>query len=280
MEREITLREYGRVLWSGRWVLLATTVAAMVVGLVFALTASTNYTATAKISLGQATTSSGTPLQTAATNPATAPTVLGADRLVVNVAEQLDLTPGEVRNAVHLSAPRTSGGASGNQPTLMIVTWTDSDRERAERGANAYVEQIETFMLEQNAPVMDTLRRNVARAEVDVEQLNKDVTGYREQLGRNPAPDVRITLQTLLNAATTQLSNARNLMADQQILLAKAETSEVPRVISLAESATSSGGVRSIARSVIVAGVIGLLLGIAIVFVWRGSPAGRAGRQD
>ena len=30
MDREITLRDYGRVVWSGRWLILATTVAYMV----------------------------------------------------------------------------------------------------------------------------------------------------------------------------------------------------------------------------------------------------------
>ena len=49
-----------------------------------------------------------------------------------------------------------------------------------------------------------------------------------------------------------------------------------PEIISLATSPSSSGGVPNRLRSVILAGLIGLLVGIIVTFVWRGSPAGRA----
>jgi uncharacterized protein involved in exopolysaccharide biosynthesis len=37
VEREITLRDYGRVLWSGRWVLLVAAVVSALVGLLVSL---------------------------------------------------------------------------------------------------------------------------------------------------------------------------------------------------------------------------------------------------
>lgn len=279
MEREITLREYGRVLWSGRWVLVAVTVAAAMVGLILSLLATTTHTATAEITLGQATTISGTPVSTPATNPATASTVLGSDRLVVAVAEQLDIDPDDVRAAVNLTAPRTVGGAAGNQPTLIVLTWTDTDEELAVAGANAYLDQIEQFMLAANAPVIDTLRQTVTRARGDIERLSDEIDGYRAQLQAAPTQEARITLQGLLSAATSQLSSAQGLLANQQTALAKAETIEQPSVISQAEDAVASGGLAGIARNIVLAGLIGLLLGIVIVFIWRGSPAGRAARD-
>ncbi|MEQ8833831.1 MAG: Wzz/FepE/Etk N-terminal domain-containing protein [Miltoncostaeaceae bacterium] len=276
MEREITLREYGRVLWSGRWVLLAVAVAAAVVGLALSLLSTTTHTASAEITLGQATTVSGTPVSTPATNPATAATVLGSDRLVVAVARELDIDPDDVRAAVTLTAPRTAGGAAGNQPTLILLTWDDTDADRAIAGANAYLDQINAFMIEANAPVIDTLRQTVTRARTDIDRLNNDIERYRALLEAAPSPEERITLQGLLSAATSQISTAQGLLANQQIALAKAETIEQPNVISMAEDAVASGGLRGIARNVVLAGLIGLLLGIVIVFIWRGSPAGRA----
>ena len=44
MDREITLRDYGRVLWSGRWLILASTVVAALVGLLLTFVTSTEYT--------------------------------------------------------------------------------------------------------------------------------------------------------------------------------------------------------------------------------------------
>jgi uncharacterized protein involved in exopolysaccharide biosynthesis len=280
VEREITLREYGRVVWSGRWVILACAVAAALVALLFSLLSATTHTATAEVTLGQATTIAGTPVSTPATNPATAATVLGADRLVVNVAEELDLTPGQVRSAVSLNAPRTAGGAAGNQPTLIVVTWEGTDAELAQRGANAYTREIERFMLDTNSAVVDTYEASVARARADVERLNGTIDAYSRQLLANPPADTRLTLTTLLAAATSQLSQAQVQLADQQVALAKAQTIEQPDIISLAEDTTSSAGARNLARTMILGAVIGLILGVIITFIWRGSPAGRAGRQD
>lgn len=278
MEREITLREYGRVAWSGRWLILACAVGAALVGLLYVVLTPTTYTATAEVTLGQATTVAGTPVSTPATNPATAATVLGSDRLVVNVAERVGVEPSRVRRAIDLTAPRTQAGAAGNQPTLIIVTWQGTDRELAIRGANAYVEEIERFMTEQNSAVIETLQVSVANATGDVQRLRASIDEYNRQLGGGPEPERRLTLQVLLQQATAQLSAAQILLADSQLELAKARTIEQPDIISMAEDPTSSAGVVSLARIVAFAAVIGLILGIIITFIWRGSPAGRAAR--
>jgi len=255
VEREITLREYGRVVWSGRWVIVACAVIAAVAGLLFSALKTTTYTATSEVTLGQATTIAGTPIQTPATNPATAPTVLGSDRLVGNVADELGLKPKQVRAAVNLSSPRTAGGAAGNQPTLIIVTWTGDDRDLAERGSAAYAKEIESFMLATNSDVIDTYTASVTRAKGDVDRLSSSIADYSRQLQANPAPEVRLTLTTLLASATSQLSQAQIQLADQQVALAKAETIEQPAVLSLAEDATSSGGLASLVRSVVLAAI-------------------------
>ncbi len=64
MDREITLRDYGRVLWTGRWLILATTVVAAIAGLLLSIASTTTYTASAELFVGQATTVSGTPVAT------------------------------------------------------------------------------------------------------------------------------------------------------------------------------------------------------------------------
>jgi len=277
VDREITLRDYGRVVWSGRWLILATTVAAAIVGLLLTFVTSTTYTATAKVFLGQATTVSGAPFSTPATNPATAATVLSGDNLVTQVAREIGVSPSRVRNGVTLTAPRAPGGAQGNQPTVMTITFKDSSRKIAREGANAYARAINAAALQNFSSVFTTYATGEARAQSDVSRLQTQIDGYQRQL-RTADATTRTLLQSLLFSATTQLSIAQTTLTDQQLNRAKAEANEKPYLVSLSESPSSSSSAPNRFRTVVLAAVIGLLVGIIVTFVWRGSPAGRAGR--
>ncbi len=248
MDREITLRDYGRVVWSGRWLILATTVAAAVVGLLLTVVTSTTYTATARVFLGQATTVSGAPFSTPATNPATAGTVLTGDNLVTRVAEEIGGTPGRVRNGVSLTAPRAPGGAQGNQPTVATITFEDEDRRVARDGANAYARAIEDRALANFSSVFDTYAAGERRAQADVARLQREITAYQRQLASAGDATTRVQLQSLLFAATTQLSIAQQTLTEQQLNRAKAEANEKPYIVSLSTTSPSRAaatGVRS-----------------------------------
>ena len=84
-----------------------------------------------------------------------------------------------------------------------------------------------------------------------------------------------MVLQSLLDSAGQQLQIATTELSSQRLNLVKEQQFQ-PGIISLATSPSSSGSVPNRLRSVILAGVIGFLVGIIVTFVWRGSPAGRA----
>lgn len=278
MDREITLRDYGRVLWSGRWLILAATVAAAVVGLLLTFVTSTTYTATARVFLGQATTVSGAPFSTPGTNPATAPTALTGDNLITQVAEEIGVTPSRVRAGVSLTAPRAPGGSAGNQPTIATITFVDSDRRVARDGANAYAEAVNRRSLANFTAVFDTYARGEERARADVTRLTRQIVQLQTEL-RTAGADDRAVIATLLSSAGQQLSLAQTTLTTQELNRAKAESNEKPEILSLSESPSSSSSAPNRLRSVILAGVIGLLVGVIVTFVWRGSPAGRAQRE-
>ncbi len=278
MDREITLRDYGRVLWSGRWLILTSTVAAAVVGLLLTFVTSTTYTATARVFLGQATTVSGAPLSTPATNPATAGTVLTGDNLVTQVAEEIGVSPSRVRSGVTLSAPRAPGGAAGNQPTVATITFVDEDRRVAREGANAYAEAVNRSSLENFSAVFDTYARGEERAQADVTRLQNQIGEVQRQLA-TATGETRAILTAVLMSAGQQLSIAQTTLTTQELNRAKAEANEKPYIISLSESPSSSSSAPNRLRSVILAAVIGLIVGVIVTFVWRGSPAGRAARE-
>jgi capsular polysaccharide biosynthesis protein len=279
VEREITLRDYGRVLWSGRWLILAATVAAALVGLLLTFVTSTTYTGEAEVYLGQATTISGTPVSTPTTNPATAPTALTGDNLVARVARQLGVSTGQVRDGVEVTAPRAPGGSVGNQPTIATITFTDESRDIARRGANLYAEAILEQARESSAEIVDTYEEAVARSSAEVERLSLALEGYRHQLAQNPPADQLLILQSLSSSAGQQLQVASTELAEQRLNLVKENQYGQPDIVSLSQSPSSSSSLPNRARTVLLAAVIGLIVGVVVVFVWRGSPAGRAAAE-
>jgi uncharacterized protein involved in exopolysaccharide biosynthesis len=276
VEREITLRDYGRVLWSGRWLILAATLAAALVGLILTFATTTEYVGTSEVYLGQATSVSGTPVSTPSTNPATAPTALTGDEIVTQVARELGVAPSRVRQGVELTAPRAPGGAVGNQPTIATIRFTDDSRDIARRGANLYAEAVLDKSRESSAEIVQTYEQAVARSNVQVERLQAELAGYRRELARNPSGEEAIMLQSLLASAGQQLQVASTDLADQQLNLVKERQYGQPDIVSLAQSPSSSTSLPNRARTVLLAAVIGFIVGVIVVFVWRGSPAGRA----
>jgi uncharacterized protein involved in exopolysaccharide biosynthesis len=276
VEREITLRDYGRVLWSGRWLILAATVVAALVGLILTFVTTTQYVGTSEVYLGQATTVSGTPVSTPATNPATAPTALTGDNIVNRVARELGVSPSRVRSGVELTAPRAPGGSVGNQPTIATIKFTDESRDIARRGANLYAEAVLEQTRESSAEIVRTYEAAVASSVAEVRRLQAELAAYRRQLAQSPGGEQGITLQSLLFSAGQQLQVATTELTEQRLNLVKERQYGQPNIVSLAQSPSSSSSLPNRARTVLLAAIIGFIVGVIVVFVWRGSPAGRA----
>lgn len=275
VDREITLRDYGRVLWGGRWLILGATVAAAVVGLLLSIASPTTYTATSQVFLGQATTPSGAIAQTAATSPETAPEILSGRDVVRRVAERAGVSPGRVRGAVEIDVP--DGPGTQNQPSLATITATDGTRRVAVDIAEAYARAVFSKVSESFERVQGTYRDSLARDRAEIDRLKEQLAGYRQQLLGAP-PETRVLLQSLIFSAQDQLATTQTAATQAEIQLATAQQF-APEIADLPGGATSSGNIRNRAQTVLFAAVIGLLVGITVTFVWRGSPAGRGRRE-
>ena len=279
MEREITFRDYGRVLWGGRWLILAATVIAALVGLILTFVTETAYVATSEVYLGQATTISGTPVSTPTTNPATAPTALTGDNLVTQVARELDVSPSRVRDGVEVTAPRAPGGAVGNQPTIATVTFTDESRDVARRRReDLYAEEaILEQARESSAEIVDTYEEAVARSSAQVDRL-EEARGLpppaRPEPGRRAADPPPVAHVERRPTAPGGLHQARG----QRLNLVKERQYGQPDARLPGRSPNSSSSLPNRARTVLLAAVIGFIVGVIVVFVWQGSPAGACGR--
>lgn len=268
MEKEITLGDYGRVLWSGRWVLLAAAVGAALVGLVTSFARQTEYTSSSIVYMGLVTTArTGVPVSTPFTTPATAQKALAADRFVQTAADSAGVEFNRVKDGVSFVVERVPGAVGGNQPTVATIRYTDRDRATAIRVTNAYAGGVFDIVKGSYQDVFDVQQQIVDRADARVAAIQKTLDRQR---GQSPASAT--LLLSLQQELATQL-----LSADEaKLILAKTRQIEQPSIISEATSAASSARPGQRLRTIVFGTVLGLLLGAIVTFIWRGSPAGRA----
>jgi uncharacterized protein involved in exopolysaccharide biosynthesis len=276
LDRELTLRDYGRVLWRGRWIVIATAVAAALVGLILSLARTTTYSATSRVFLGQATTPTGVPVLTPDTNPTTAPDTLGGDDVIARVAARTGVKAKRIRDGVSFTVPRSPGAQAGNQPAVATITYKDQNRRVARDVANAYAEEVLAEAQAKVDVVQNVLERGIAQDEQRVASIQDSVASAETGLRRASSEGDRAAWRSLLFASQQRLYDVLKDVSDQRLALAKSNQYEAPRLVSRSESVSSSASLVARLRTVVLALVIGLIVGIVIVFVWRGSPAGRA----
>lgn len=265
---EITLQDYGRVVWAGRRIILVAIVVAAIAGLALTFIRTTTYSASSQVYLGQATTLSGTPLTTPQTNPTIAPVVLEGDVIVDPVAEKAGITPSRVRSGVSLESPRAPGSA-GNLPTLVKVTFVDQDSSVAKDVANLYAEQIRATNAEQFEIGLKTYQEQQRRATETITQLEGQVDQLRAQLVSLAGTPQGPGLQTALVVASQQLAESRNDRENAELAIAKARQLEEPQIVTAAvEPKSSSSGPQRV-RTVVFAALLGALVGLIMVFIWR-----------
>ena len=275
MHEELTLRDYLKVLWSGRWLLLALVLVGAIVGVITSVSKPTRFTAIARLSLGQATTILGNPVQTPLTSAQTAPSTLKTDAIIREVATTVGVSQSVVRSGVSLSAPRVIAN-SGNQPTVLTVTARAGKRATAIAVANAYSDAVFAKVSEPFDAAFTVLKSRQVRERKRVDELNNQITELRRQLVASAGSDRAFALQGALYSAVNQLEVARLDAEEAEVAATKAAQIEAPLQLVVAESATSTGSTPNRLRSVLFASLLGLVLGVFATFVWKGSPAARA----
>jgi len=276
LDRELTLRDYGRVLWRGRWIVVATAVAAALAGLILSLTRTTTYSATSRVFLGQATTPAGVPVLTPDTNPTTAPDTLGGDDVIARVAKRTGVKAKRIRDGVSFTVPRSPGAQAGNQPAVATITYKDEDRQVARDVANAYADEVLAEAQAKVESVQAVIEDGIDQGEARLQSIQQSVDAAEQGLRRAGAEEARATWRSLLFASQQRLYDVLKDLSDLRLALAKSNQYEEPRLVSRSETTSSSANLTARLRTVLLALVIGLILGVVIVFVWRGSPAGRA----
>jgi len=272
VDREITFRDYLRVAWSGRWLILVTTVLGIIVGAIVSVAHHTAYSATARVGLGQPTSVQGVPLQSPFTSSQTVGQAIDVTGLDDQTAQALGLPQSDVRGHVHVSTPV---GVSPTivAPPVVIISASNAHPAAAINIANTFANQLIQTSGAQVAQIEQTLTKQIAQAQAQQQQLAARIAALQAGGASNPGDAVALATDTQL------LSTAQTTAANAQLALAQARATEAPQLLAQAYSASSSNTAPKRAQSIALAGLIGFLLGLIATFIWRGSPAARAAAE-
>lgn len=263
-EQEVDFGRYWRLIAARWWLVVGCLVVGAVVGYSVSLGGGQTFKATATVYLGQPYTASGNvPLQSAQTNPSTVRAIVHAESIVGRVASACKAKPADFRGGISTQA--LAGNLAKNGQTAEVAISVQSSKRRvascaANELARAVVEKTSGFANQKIA----NFRKQVSIDEKTVALVNQAL-----ERGGLSATD-QLLLQ--LRLATTQ----QDQLSTSQLLL-QATQVEAPNV--LTGAAAQRVTARSRRNTVVVAALIGLIIGAIAALMWDGVAVGMSRRR-
>jgi capsular polysaccharide biosynthesis protein len=252
-EQEVDFARYVRLLAVRWWLLAAGVVAGAVIGYLVSLGGTQVYSATAKLYLGQPTSASGnSQLQTLQTNPSSVAAVAHAQQVDQAVAAKCNAKVSDFRKGISTQAV-TGYLAKNGQSPLVQLSVQAKKRKTAECAAN-----------------------NLAN--IAAKKLGSFANGKIASFSSEIAADTQQikTLQAAITGSTvsttdklivqTQLRSYQQDKVTSTLLLLQAKEVERPRVVTGAAARKVTA--RSRRNTVVIAAVIGLILGALAALLW------------
>jgi capsular polysaccharide biosynthesis protein len=252
-EQEVDFAKYVRLLAVRWWLLAAGVVAGAVIGYLVSLGGTQVYAATATLYLGQPYSASGTvALQSPQTNPSTVGTVVHAQQVQQAVAAHCKASVKDFRKGISTKAVTGFIAKNGQTPQIQLTVQAKKAKvaQCAANGlANAAVKKLGTYADQK----ISTLSKQIEFDNGDIKTITAAIS--------NPAI-----------ASTDKLILLTELRTDQQDkiaatqLLSQAKQVEKPHV--LVGAAARKVTARSRRNTVVVAALIGLILGALAALLW------------
>jgi uncharacterized protein involved in exopolysaccharide biosynthesis len=277
-ERDVDLHRHWDSITTRWWLPVGGLVAGIIVGYLISLGGAQVYKAKATVYLGQPLSQGGVQVQSQNTNPSTVRQIVTAELTIRQVARKVGLRPEQLRG--HISTQAVTGNISrlGQNP-LVAITVTGHLRGKVADAANELANRVVTS--EALAGYTDEKIQNLQLL-VDQEQtalatLSRNLKAQQAALGSGSdlSTTERLIALGQLNGLVQQQLTVTDQLTTNQQLLALAQKVEAPQVTTAAAATKTTA--RSRRNTVIVAALIGLLLGIVAALVYE--PATRAVRS-
>ena len=262
-EQQVDFGRYGRLLAARWWLPVLGLVVGAIIGYLLTVGGTQRYKATATLYLGQPYTASGNvQLQGAQTNPSTVRQIAHAEIVVQKVAKQCDAKPSDFRGGI--STQNVAGNIAKNgQTPLVTVSVGSTKRHVASCAANALAAEV----VDRVSPF----------ANQKINNFSAQVTNYQRQIASFNAAlsssQLSVTDKLIIQS---RLAQAQQDMLTTSQLLLQAKVMEKPSV--LTGAAAQKVTARSKRNSLVVAALIGLIVGGLAALVWDGVAARLARR--
>jgi len=264
-EQEVDFGRYRRLLAARWWLPAAGLVLGAVIGYLVALGGSQVYKATATLYLGQPYSSSGNvQLQAAQTNPSTVRQIAHAESVIALVASQCKTKPGLFRGGI--STQSVSGNIVKNGQTPLVTLTVQSAKRRA---AACAANGLARIVIDKLSAFANQKIKNF-RSQIVV--FNRDITSIDAGLKDSSLSLTdKLVLQTRLTTDQTQKLTITQLLQQATIV-------EKPSILTGAHASRVTA--RSRRNAVVVAALIGLVLGAIVALMWDGVAAGWSRRRN
>jgi hypothetical protein len=277
-ERDVDLHRHWDKITAHWWLPVVGLVAGIIVGYLISLGGAQVYKAKAVVYLGQPLSQGGVQVQSQATNPSTVRQLVTAEATIQSVAKKAGLRPGQLRG--HISTQAVSGNISrlGQNP-LVAINVTGHERRKVARAANNLASTVvnSKALAGYAKTKIQNLQLLVDQEKANLAVLSRNLKAQQAALGKASGlstAEQLIALGQLNGLSAQQLTTTDQLTTNQQ-QLALAKDVEAPQITSFAAATKTTA--RSRRNTVIVAALIGLLLGIVAALVYE--PATRAVRS-
>jgi capsular polysaccharide biosynthesis protein len=263
-EQEVDFGRYWRLIVARWWLVAAGLVIGAVVGYSVSLGGAQTFRATATLYLGQPYTASGNvQLQSAQTNPSTVRAVVHSEAILARAASTCKAKPADFRGGISTQA--IAGNIAKNGQTAEVSISVQSSKRRvASCAANALARAV----VEKTSGFANQKIANF-RKEISIDEKQVAIINQALQRSGLPATD-QLLLQ--LRLATTQ----QDQLSTSQLLL-QATQVEAPKILTGATAQRVTA--RSRRNTVVVAALIGLIIGAIAALMWDGVAAGMSRRR-
>ena len=277
-EREVDLRSYWDRIAAHWWLLLAGLAVGLVIGYLISLGGSQVFRGKAVVYLGQPLSGSGVQVQSQATNPSTVRTIVTSEATIDSVARRVGLRPNQLRG--HISTQAVTGNITrlGQNPLVSIAV-TGSLRAKVARAANLLAATVvnSDALAGYSKTKIKTLTALVDSEESALSLLDQNIKAQQAALNNASGLSTtdRLILLNQLNGLLQQRLTTVDQLTTNQQQLALAEDVEAPKVNTRAVATKTTA--RSRRNTVLVAGLIGLILGGIAALLYE--PARRVVRR-
>lgn len=277
-EESVDLRRHWVAITTRWWLPVIGLVAGVIVGYLISLSGSQVYKAKAVVYLGQPLSQGGVQVQSQATNPSTVRQIVTSESTIQRVAHDAGIRPDQLRGRISTQAVTGNISKLGQNPLVAIMV-TGHSRRPVQRSANdlARIVVFSDALGGYANTKIHNLQLQVNQEQAAISLLNRNLKAQQQALSNASGLSTTERLIALgqINGLQQELVTTTGLLTTNQQQLALAKNVEAPQITTLAAATKTTA--RSRRNTVIVAALIGLLLGIVAAVLWE--PGRRAVRS-